>query len=147
MHNITYIRENPTEFDNFIKTRGENPIANKIIEIDKVKRETQTILQNLLAERNQISKSIGQLKSQKKDATHEMEKVEDIKNKVNTLKELETLKEDELKSILSRLPNIPDPSTPIGLNENENIFYKDWGDKPTFDFNPKPHFEIGENAN
>ena len=65
MHNINYIRENPTEFDNFIKTRGENPIANKIIEIDKVKRETQTILQNLLAERNQISKSIGQLKIQK----------------------------------------------------------------------------------
>ena len=87
MHNINYIRENPVEFDNFMKTRGENPIANKIIEIDKVKRETQTVLQNLLAERNQISKSIGQLKSQKKDVTKEMEKVEDIKNKVNTLKE------------------------------------------------------------
>ena len=67
MHNINYIRENPVEFDNFMKTRGENPIANKIIEIDKVKRETQTILQNLLAEKNQISKSIGQFKSQKKD--------------------------------------------------------------------------------
>ena len=46
MHNITYIREHPTEFDNFMKLRGENPIANKIIEIDKVKRETQTVLQN-----------------------------------------------------------------------------------------------------
>ena len=45
MHNINYIRDNPTEFDNLMKTRGENPIANKIIEIDKVKRETQTILQ------------------------------------------------------------------------------------------------------
>ena len=66
MHNINYIRENPVEFDNFMKTRGEKPIANKIIEIDKVKRETQTVLQNLLAERNKISKSIGQLKSQKK---------------------------------------------------------------------------------
>jgi len=147
MHNINYIRENPVEFDNFMKTRGENPIASKIIEIDRVKRETQTVLQNFLAERNQISKSIGQLKSQKKDATNEMEKVEEIKNKVNTLKELETLKDDELKSILSRLPNIPDSSTPIGVDENENVFYKDWGDKPSFDFNPKLHFEIGENAN
>ena len=36
MHNINYIRENPVEFDNFMKTRGENPIANKIIEIDKI---------------------------------------------------------------------------------------------------------------
>ena len=147
MHNINYIRENPVEFDNFMKTRGENPIANKIIEIDKVKRETQTVLQNLLAERNQISKSIGQLKSQKKDAAEEMEKVEDIKNKVNTLKELETLKDDELKSILSRLPNIPDSSTPIGTDESENVFYRDWGDKPSFNFIPKLNFEIGENAN
>ena len=147
MHNINYIRENPVEFDNFMKTRGEKPIANKIIEIDKVKRETQTVLQNLLAERNQISKSIGQLKSQKKDATEEMQKVEDIKNKVNTLKELETLKDDELKSILSRLPNIPDSSTPIVTDESENVFYRDWGDKPSFNFNPKLHFEIGENAN
>ena len=83
MHDINYIRENPTEFDNLMKTWGENPIANKIIEIDKVKRETQTVLQSLLAERNQISKSIGQLKSQKKEATNEMGKVEEIKKEKN----------------------------------------------------------------
>ena len=59
MHNINFIRENPTEFDNCMKQRGEYPISNKILELDKVKRETQTILQNLLAERNSISKSIG----------------------------------------------------------------------------------------
>ena len=147
MHNINYIRENPTEFDNFMKLRDENPIANKIIEIDKVKRETQTVLQNLLAERNHISKSIGLLKSQKKDASKEMEKVEDIKNKVSTLKELETLKENELKSILSRLPNIPDSTTPIGADESENVFYRDWGGKHSFNFNPKLHIEIVENAN
>ena len=47
MHDINYIRENSIEFDNFMKTRGENPIANKILDIDKEKRETQTVLQNL----------------------------------------------------------------------------------------------------
>ena len=50
MHNINFIRENPTEFDNYMKQRGEHPISNKILELDKVKRETQTVLQNLLAE-------------------------------------------------------------------------------------------------
>ena len=147
MHNINYIRENPIEFDNFMKTRGENPIANKIINIDKEKRETQTVLQNFLAERNLLSKTIGKLKSDKKDATTEMAKVEDLKNKVNALKELETLKDDELNAILSRLPNIPDTSTPIGAAEDDNVFYKDWGTKPSFDFNPKLHFELGENSN
>ena len=66
MHNINFIRDNPVEFDNFMKTRGEKPIANKIIEIDKEKRESQTVLQGILAERNSLSKLIGQLKSQKK---------------------------------------------------------------------------------
>ena len=55
MHNINFIRENPTEFDNYMKQRGEQSISNKILELDKVKRETQTVLQNLLAERNSIS--------------------------------------------------------------------------------------------
>ncbi len=147
MHNINYIRENPVKFDNFMKTRGEPPIADKIIEIDKEKRETQTILQNLLAERNSLSKIIGKLKSEKKDPVNEMTKVEDLKKELNTLKELETIKDDELKAILSRLPNIPDSTTPIGKNEEDNILYKDWGSKPSFDFEPKSHFDIGENLN
>ena len=147
MHDINYIRENSIEFDNFMKTRGENPIANKILDIDKEKRETQTVLQNLLAEKNLLSKTIGKLKKENKDATIEMTKVENLKDKLNTLKELETIKEDELKAILSRLPNIPDSSTPIGSSEEENVFYKNWGNKPSFDFEPKPHFELGENSN
>ena len=147
MHNINYIRDNPVEFDNFMKSRGEKSISQKILDIDKEKREAQTALQNLLADRNQLSKTIGKLKSEKKEATNEMAQVDDLKNKINTLKELETLKNDELKAILSRLPNIPDSSTPIGANEEENVFYRDWGEKPSFDFDPKQHFEIGENAN
>mgnify|MGYP001162674873 FL=1 len=147
MHNINYIRDNPVEFDNFMKSRGEKSISQKILDIDKEKREAQTALQNLLADRNQLSKTIGKLKSEKKEATNEMAQVDDLKNKINALKELETLKNDELNAILSRLPNIPDSSTPIGANEEENVFYRDWGEKPSFDFDPKQHFEIGENAN
>ena len=106
MHNINFIRENPTEFDNYMKQRGEHPISNKILELDKVKRETQTVLQNLLAERNSISKNIGKLKSENKDASSEMSKVDEIKNKINNLKELETIKDEELK-IMGQFGNDP----------------------------------------
>ena len=61
MHDINYIRENPIEFDNAMKQRGEQSLSKKILEIDKQKRNTQTILQNLLAERNTLSKEIGKL--------------------------------------------------------------------------------------
>ena len=101
MHNINYIRENPTEFENSMKLRGEKILSSKIIQIDKEKREAQTVLQTLLAERNKLSKQIGNLKSNNKDASVEINKVEDIKNKINSLKELENIKDNELNSILS----------------------------------------------
>ena len=145
MHNINYIRDNPTEFDNSMKLRNEKPISYKIIEIDKAKRETQTIVQNLLAEKNALSKIIGNLKSNNKNANNEIAKVEELNEKINSLKELEDIKENELKSILTRLPNIPHKSVPNGKDENDNILYREWGKKPIFNFNPKLHYEIGEN--
>ena len=145
MHNLIYIRENPTEFDNAMKLRGEESLSSKILELDKIKRETQTVLQNLLSDRNKLSKEIGSLKSKKLDANIQIKKVEDIKNKINSLKELEEIKDNELNTILSRLPNIPHKSVPFGKNENDNIKYREWGNKPDFSFKPKIHYEIGEN--
>ena len=145
MHNINYIRENPTEFDNAMKLRGEEAISSKILEIDKIKRETQTVLQNILSERNNLSKEIGNLKSKNKDAKELIVKVEELKIKINSLKELENIKESELNSILTRLPNIPHKSVPNGKDENDNKLYREWGSKPKFSFNPKLHYEVGEN--
>ncbi len=147
MHDINFIRENPIQFDNAMKQRGENPLSKKILEIDLKKRNTQTLLQNLLAERNELSKKIGEFKSKNKDCTDDLKRVEKIKLEINTLKELENLKNDELKSILSRLPNIPHETTPIGISENDNQLYREWGQKPQFDFKPKQHFQIGEDIN
>ena len=147
MHNINFIRENPTAFDNYMKQRGESACSKKILKIDEEKRNTQTILQNLLAERNKLSKEIGLLKSQKKDTTVFLKKVEQINQETSSLKEFEKIKEDELLAILTRLPNIPSVNTPQGKDENDNIFNREWGQKPEFTFSPKRHFEIGENLN
>ena len=145
MHNINYIRNNSIEFDNAMNLRGEKSISSKILEIDRVKRETQTVLQNLLSEKNILSKTIGDLKSKNIDANKEISKVEELKIKINSLKELETIKENELNSILNRLPNIPHKTVPNGKDENDNKLYREWGSKPDFNFKPKVHYEIGEN--
>ena len=147
MHNINFIRENAVIFDNAMKQRGGGSISKKIIEIDEEKRKTQTVLQTLLAEKNYLSKEIGHLKSQKKDSDQLLNKVEKLKEEISSLKELEKIKQEELDSILSRLPNIPDASTPVGKDEKDNTEYRKWGNKPKFSFNPKKHFEIGENSN
>jgi seryl-tRNA synthetase len=147
MHNINFIRSNPIVFDNAMKQRGETTFSETILKIDEEKRNAQTILQNLLSDRNKLSKEIGILKSKKKDFSDIFIKVEKIKKQTLALKELEKIKSDELSAILNRLPNIPDPATPVGKNENDNVFYKNWGVKPSYLFSPKRHFEIGENLN
>ena len=147
MHDINFIRDNPIAFDNAMKQRGEIPVSKKIIELDENKRKTQTILQKNLSEKNLLSKSIGDIKSKKGDASKEFKRVEEINSEISTLKELEIIQNDELNAILTRLPNIPDDTTPIGKSEKDNIFYKEWGQKPNFNFKPKKHFEIGEDLN
>ena len=147
MHDINFIRTNPVEFDNRIKLRGLANCAEKINKIDEERRNTQTVLQNILAERNILSKKIGEIKSKKKDATVIIKKVEKLKDQISSLKELEKIKEDELSAILCRIPNLPSKDVPVGDNEKNNTQYKIWGDKPKFTFKTKRHFEIGENLN
>ena len=147
MHDINFIRTNPVEFDNRIKLRGLANCAEKINKIDEERRNTQTVLQNILAERNILSKKIGEIKSKKKDATVIIKKVEKLKDQISSLKELEKIKEDELSAILCRIPNLPSKDVPVGDNEKNNTQYKIWGDKPKFTFKAKRHFEIGENLN
>ena len=147
MHDINFIRNNPVFFDNALKSRNLDPCANQIKKIDEEKRNTQTILQNILAEKNNLSKEIGILKSKKEDTSSAVKKVEKLKYQISNLKELEKIKDDELKAILTRIPNIPAKDIPSGSNERDNVEYKQWGNKPKFEFKPKKHFEIGENLN
>jgi len=147
MHDINFIRTNPVEFDNRIKLRGVANCAEKINKIDEERRNTQTVLQNILAERNNLSKKVGEIKSKKEDASVIIKKVEKLKDQISSLKELEKIKEDELNAILCRIPNLPSKDVPIGDNEKDNTQYKIWGDKPKFTFKAKRHFEIGENLN
>ena len=146
MHDINFIRENPIEFDNFIKQRGEKPCSEKILIIDQEKRKAQTHLQELLAERNVLSKKIGLLKSQNQESKEIIKQVEILKNQILSLKELEKIKEDELQAILTRLPNIASNDVPIGFAEESNMEIKKWGNKPKFSFQPKRHYEIGEDS-
>jgi seryl-tRNA synthetase len=130
-----------------MKLRGEISISKQILKIDEDKRNAQTLLQNLLSEKNNLSKQIGIMKATKTDVSKILTRVEKIKKELSLLKELENIKDEELSAVLNKLPNIPSSSTPHGLNENDNVFYRDWGSKPNFSFLPKKHFEIGENLN
>ena len=143
MIDLKWIIENPEAFDRAMERRNCEVRAKTIIELNEKRKADITELQDLQAERNSISKEIGVLKSQKKDASKLMQKANDIAKKMDELKEKQDNKEaDELYQILIRLPNIMQEDTPDGGEENNKVV-ETWGEKTKFDFEPKPHYDLG----
>ena len=146
MLDLEHIRRNPNQVKNRLSTRGEEfpELVDQALSLDKKRRSILVQLEKLRAERNTKSKQIGLLKKEGKD-THLLEKeVKGLKERIDALEgELRTV-EEELKALLMRIPNLPHESVPVGEDENDNVEVRRWGNIPSFDFEPKPHWEIGE---
>lgn len=149
MLDIKFVRENPDIVKQNIKNKfQENKLAlvDEVIELDAQSRATKQEADNLRSERNKISKQIGGLMAQgKKDEAEEM------KAKVNAesqrLAELETIEaelEEKIKKIMMTIPNIIDPSVPIGKDDSENVEVKRYGEPAVPDFEIPYHTEIME---
>lgn len=154
MLEISYIRENRERVLEGLKVRNfseeELEIVEKVIALDDKRKNLQTDLDNKLAERNSISKSIGDLfKQGKKDEANAM------RQQVNNLKDTASQIEEELKATkttltetLVQLPNIPHPSVPAGNTDEDNEIAKDWtGALPELGEDAKPHWELATQYN
>ncbi|MDE6365252.1 MAG: serine--tRNA ligase [Lachnospiraceae bacterium] len=152
MIDIKFLRENPQAVKENIKKKFQDhklPLVDEVIELDVQARKTQQEADNLRAERNKLSKQIGALMGQGKK-----EEAEKIKQQVNaqakTLEELaEREKElgDKVTKIMMTIPNMIDPSVPIGKNDTENVEIQKYGDPFVPDFEIPYHTEIMEKLN
>lgn len=146
MLNLKWIIENPELFDKAMEKKTIKLKANKIIELDKKKREDLTKLQELQFQKNSLSKEVGKLKSENKDATNIIEKVNSINKEISTIEEaIGEEKNSELYKILTTTDNILQDCVPYGENENNNTVIKTFKEPTKFDFEPKAHYELGEN--
>ncbi|MCX7679274.1 MAG: serine--tRNA ligase [Spirochaetes bacterium] len=119
--------------------------VNELKEINEKRRALIAKIDQLREKRNRVSKEIGILKSKNEDASRlvaEMEGVGDAIKAAET--ELNTINELFDNMALS-LPNILDPSVPYGRDERDNVVVRTWGEKPSFPFPPRPHYELGVN--
>ncbi len=146
MLDIRIIREKPEWVKERLKTRGEEYPIDEILSLDKKRRELIQKVENLRHVRKEESEKIGRLKREGKEA-----EAKALSEKVKALGEELKALEDELRKIeeefefkLSLIPNIPHESVPVGKDDTENVVVKRWGDLPEFNFEPKPHWEIGE---
>ena len=92
---------------------------------------------------NSNSKLIGEYKREGKDVSELLKTIEDAKANIDENKEKEIF--NQYQDLMLQIPNIPAKDTPVGVDDNDNVCVKEWGEKPTFDFEIKPHEEVGEN--
>ena len=142
MHDINFIRENPDLFDELLKKRYITSKSSEIISLDSEKRGILTKSQELRAERKSLSSSFSKLnESEKSDL---QKKVQLIKNEIDEIENKIFKIDEQLKNILSSLPNLPHKDVPVGEDESSNILIKQVGNLPSFNFTPKSHYELGE---
>ena len=144
MFDIKWIRDNPEEFDRGMERRRLEPQAAGLIALDATRREAQTKAQDIQAERNRLSKEIGAAKAKGEDAQDIMDAVSKTKTAEAEAEKAAEAATAALEKALSELPNLPADDVPDGPDEASNEEVRTWGDKPTFDFDPKEHFDIGE---
>lgn len=149
MIDIKFLRENPDAVKENIKKKFQDhklPLVDEVIELDAQARKTQQEADNLRAERNKLSKQIGALMGQgKKDEAEEVKKqVGAQAQKLEELAEKEKELSEKVTKIMMTIPNIIDPSVPIGKNDEENVEVQKYGEPLVPDFEIPYHTEIME---
>ena len=138
------LRSNLQDVADRLASRGFTLDVARIDALEAKRKEVQTLTEKLQAERNAISKSIGQAKARGEDIAPLMASVETMGSDLaNGKVELETI-QTELDSILLSLPNLPDASVPVGADEDDNVEIRRWGTPTAFDFEIKDHVALGE---
>lgn len=146
MLDIRWIRENAEAFDAALAKRGAEPQSQSLIALDEKRRSVIQSVQDMQSRRNAASKEIGAAMAQKNTELAEKLKAEvaDIKTSLPAAQEEERVLTAELNDALSRIPNIPLDDVPVGKDEHDNVVKRVWGAKPTWNHEPKEHFDIGE---
>ncbi|MBM6615790.1 serine--tRNA ligase [Desemzia sp. RIT804] len=139
------LRNNFDEVAKKLVIRGvKEEELNRYVELDAKRRDLIIETEKLKSYRNEVSDAIATLKRNKENADSKIIEMREVGGKIKELdQELATIEED-LENIATRLPNLPHESVPVGADEEDNVEVRKWGEAASFDFEPKPHWEIGE---
>jgi seryl-tRNA synthetase len=139
MLDIRFIRENPDLVTEKSKQKGYDVDVKHLLELDKKRRAQLGEIEKIRSQRNEIAGQKGG-----KPSIEEIEKGRQLREMLTRLEEdLKPLDEEFIK-LYRAIPNIPVDDVPVGASEEENKVVKEWGEKPSFEFEPKTHWQIGE---
>ncbi len=142
MLDINYVRSHPDEIREMLRRRNTEGPLDLVLEADGRRRTLLAETETLKAQRNAASKEIGR----QKDSAEREAKIAEMKqvgDRIAALDEEVRKTEEELQRALSAIPNLPDPRTPVGRDENENVVLRASGEPKPLPFTPKAHWDLG----
>jgi len=144
MLDAKFVRQNIDFVKRKMDERGQPFDADEFVRSDTRRKDVLQEVETLRSERNRVSKEIGARKQHHEDAADLISEMGTVSQRIKELEE--DLRESEayLTDLMLNLPNIPHESVTAGSDEEDNPVVRLWGEKPQFDFEPKPHWDIGE---
>jgi seryl-tRNA synthetase len=138
------IRENPDTIRQMLENRRASWPVEEALALDSRRRELLAEAESLKAMRNEGSRKVAALKKDDPEKARLMETLREAGARVKALDSEIAKVEERFEELLLQLPNMPHPSVPVGVDENDNPEIRRWGTPPSFPFPPRPHWEIGE---
>ena len=143
MLDIKYLRENFVAAEKALASRGGKIDLSGFQALDQQRRELLNEAEALKAEKNKVSALIGRTKD-KSQVLDEIARMKDVSAQIKGLDDQLREVADQLSELLMGVPNIPHEQSPVGASEDDNVEISLWGEKPSFKFTPKAHWDVGE---
>jgi seryl-tRNA synthetase len=143
MLDVKFVRENIPVVEEALRMRRSTAPLEGFVEIDRSRRALLSAAEALRAERNAASEEIGRLRREKKDASALMEKMKEVAARIKETEAALPEMERRMEEVLLSIPNLPDPSVPGGVGEEDNVTVRTWGTPPVFSFPVRDHVDIG----
>ncbi len=144
MLDIRFVRENAAAVKTAMTNRNADVDVDMVIALDDRRRAIVSEAEVLKAERNKTSKNIGKIIQEGGDAEAVKAQVREMGDKISAFDEELREVEAKIREGLLYIPNMPDASTPVGKDENDNPIIRSWGEKKEFDFEPVAHWDLGK---
>jgi seryl-tRNA synthetase len=139
-----YLREHADAYRTALKNRGASVDLERFLDLDAERRRTIAQVEALKAQRNAATQEIANLRKNKQDNPALITAMKSVGEDIKKLDERLAAIENDLRNVELYFPNVPHESVPIGPDETHNRVERTWGEKPSFPFAPKAHWDIGE---
>lgn len=149
MLDIKFIRENPDLVKAAMKKRNANmdKQIDEVLQLDTERRELTAKVESMKAQQNSVTKKIPEMKKNGEDTSEIMREMKALSDEISSINsELNQVAKILREKILA-IPNIPNETVPVGVDDSDNVELRRWGEPRVFDFEPKAHWDLGKDLN